>query len=119
MAMHNRWATRSFKIAVIALVGVVVILFVYAPAYRQIDISQECCDKIKPGMTWTEFEAIIGAPPGDWRSANRLGPASMLVFEDKPFKLWWKGDAREITVLIDQHAGVIESHFEPAADTSP
>jgi hypothetical protein len=102
----------------IALFCVAALPWILAPASRRIDISQESCDKIKPGMTWREVDAIIGAPPGDYRSAHRLGAASMCLFDDRPSKLWWKGDAGEMTVLIDPHCRVIEAHFEPATDAS-
>jgi hypothetical protein len=31
-------------------------------------IDQEHCDRIKPGMTQAEVEAVLGGPPGDFRT---------------------------------------------------
>jgi hypothetical protein len=73
-------------------------------------INAEAFERIEPGMTPAEVGAVIGLPPGDYRS----DPASVRRrAEFLPQKgarvLEWEGDGFNIQVRVDEGSGRVRS----------
>ena len=104
---------RLLVLAGVALAAAVIILAVLeVHAYRQKLarsrlIDREHCARIKKGMSHAEVEAILGGPPGDFRTAfvdywmsPRLPPPDGGRMED------WLGNGGAISVAFDEQ-GVV------------
>lgn len=70
-------------------------------AHPRVSISQATCDKIKPGMTRAEVEALIGGPPGDYSTKSALPAILELPPGVSRFELWFD-DQGVIMVVFDE-----------------
>jgi hypothetical protein len=71
-------------------------------------LSPELCDPIKEGMTRAEAEAILGGPPGDFRTESvvfiEVGGGD--YGDGKGRREFWGGDEGQIEVSFDE-AGLV------------
>ena len=79
-------------------------------------ISQASCDRIQPGMTRAEVEALLGAPPGDYETGRRgivldLYGSGVLMREGRREE--WGGDEGFIQVGFDEDERVLWKRFVP------
>jgi hypothetical protein len=81
-------------------------------------VTEAACGRIEQGMTRAEVYAILGGPPGDYRT----GPPDPLDFGPSNFmtgplhhKSHWRGDDGDVSVGISIYGdeGVIYAHFSP------
>lgn len=73
-------------------------------------------DRIKSGMQRQKVEAILGCPPGDYRTGPTVsclaGFASLAVEDNTLRKLTWQGDRTNIEIWIDPKGLVKYSSYE-------
>ena len=104
-----------------ALLGVAAWLLVRPPAPPS-RITPEASERIAPGMTAAEAEAVIGLPPGDYRS-DPTGPGHFAEFLPRPGVrvLAWEADSCTIQVRVDENSGRALSKLvgEPLGPPTP
>jgi hypothetical protein len=104
-----------------ALLGVAAWLLVRPPAPPS-RITPEASERIAPGMTAAEAEAVIGLPPGDYR-ADSVSPRHYAEFMPKPGVriLEWEADDCTIQVRVDEDSGRVLSKIvgEPLRPPGP
>ncbi len=84
---------------------------------KPIRITQASCARIQPGMTRTEVEAILGAPPGNYETGRGgivldLYGNGVLMREGRREE--WGGDEGFIQVGFDDNDTVLWTRFVPA-----
>jgi hypothetical protein len=105
--------TRRWKIGLLAaacaVLGVAAWLLVRPPSPSS-RITPEASELIVPGMTAAEAEAVIGLPPGDYRS-DLASPRHYAEYLPKPGVrvLEWEADACTIQVRVDEGSGRVLS----------
>ena len=110
--MRKRNLLMALTVGLVALAGVAAFV-----AWPRVDrITRENADRIRPGMTQAEVEAILG-PPGDYRSG-----ATVLAYDDgmSAAKVGrtaedWVNDRGAITLEFNQAGRVV---FDPAQRVS-
>jgi hypothetical protein len=115
----------------LVLAGVALAAAVLVPAalrdhaYRQKvarsrPIDWEHFERIKQGMSQAEVEAILGGPPGDFRTENVGYPPNVTCWEYGGAR-WgcWAGDQGIIAVGLDQHGEVARRGFGDADGFPP
>jgi hypothetical protein len=67
---------------------------------RHCPVTREACERIEEGMTQAEVHAILGRPPGDYRTRPSAPPALNPRVRFGPPRLTeeWEGDEGTITV---------------------
>jgi hypothetical protein len=109
----NRQGCAALLVAAVLLGGV----FALWPATSRVNRTNY--DRIKPGMTLAEVEAVLG-PPGDYTTgpvgmtagpesaggfdATRLGPEAIR---------WWYTDTAMVGVLVDEKGVAQQSIYTP------
>lgn len=79
---------------------------------RHCPVNWVACKRIEVGMTQAEVEAILGGPPGDYRTRQgkaRMGVGAIEMYTGRavgPYwkshrKEWWLGDEGDIKVGYD------------------
>jgi hypothetical protein len=119
---------RLLIVAGVALAAAVIVpAALELPAYRQklargrlIDPAH--CKRIKAGMSRAEVEAILGGPPGDFRTEN-VGflvsiPAGDWVVSVERSESW-VGDEGRIAVVFDEQGRVRGRGFGEATRPTP
>jgi hypothetical protein len=116
------------------LVGLLAVALVLCGAFfalvgpRHCPVNRAACERIKEGMTQAEVEAILGGPPGDYRTRphapNTFVPFIATSWRTPFFQERWLGD--EGTIFVDYHVQdspgpgkVMEASFEPAEPHNP
>ena len=84
---------------------------------KPIRITEANCERIRPGMTRTEVEVILGAPPGDYETGRRgivldLYGNGVLMNEGRMQE--WGGNEGFIQVGFDDNNAVLWTRFVPA-----
>jgi hypothetical protein len=88
-------------------------------------IDQEHCDRIEDGMSQAEVEAILGGPPGDFRTRETAyGTPGMLYHPivDGGFTLTWFADGGKVSVIfLEKDGRAMENWFDSGrpADSCP
>jgi hypothetical protein len=96
-------------------------------------LTIENCDRIREGMTRAEVEAIVGVPPGDYRTRppddEKIDSSSMASFQKMQSTARWFGETLEmwrndqvrLAVVFDSEDKVNhEMHGKPAtSDAGP
>ena len=73
-------------------------------------IDQEHCDRIEAGMRQEEVEAILGGPPGDFRTRATLVYDWVTIWgEDGSPRLDWRADTGLITVALNNEEGTVRA----------
>jgi len=92
----RKWVVGFLALALL-LVGVLMPLVVP----RHCPVNRRAFERVEVGMTQAEVQAILGGPPGDYRT--RPGPAPC-CFHNSTF--WhdeqWFGDEGNVVVLYDR-----------------
>jgi hypothetical protein len=107
MAQISGKYTLLFLVVGPVLLAGVAIVLLCIPAVR---IDQSSCDQIRPGMTVSEAETIIGGPSGWYDGVWGIrtdAPSS------KEYKRFWIGERGEIVLDLDAHGSVAEARFYP------
>jgi hypothetical protein len=107
-AMGRRWLLILGALGLLAVVGVLVLVFLPQPGDR---ITRETFDEIREGMTLWEVEQLIGVPPGDYTTGDRvvyLPPASA---GHGPIRHEWQGDEGGIEVWLNADGRVVWKDF--------
>jgi hypothetical protein len=96
-------------VAVGVLLGVPLGLFLW-PRPPSARINAEAYERIEDGMTAAEVEAVIGLPPGDYRS-DPAGPRHFAEWipGSGVQVLEWEADHCNIQVKVDQRSGRVVS----------
>jgi hypothetical protein len=89
---------------------------------RHCPVNRVACERIKEGMTQEEVHAILGGPPGDYRTR----PAKDLFFYFADLidlgygdtLLCWLGDDGLVTVVFEQDR-VVHGRFVKDVDLEP
>jgi hypothetical protein len=55
---------------------------------RPTQVTRASCDRIRVGMSRTEVEAILGGPPGDYRTGPTVGPEFDQSFRTVVHSAW-------------------------------
>jgi hypothetical protein len=83
-------------------------------------IDAEHCGRIKEGMSQAEVEAILGGPPGDFRTKPveywHTCPLPHDFECDGGRWEWWTGDDGQIELLFDRHDQARFSWFATGSD---
>jgi hypothetical protein len=95
----------SVVIASIVLVLLGVLLPLMLP-YRS-PVTRAAYERIEDGMTQAEVEAILGGPPGDYRTRPGISMDPLVRSPSGLNEQWWRGDEGEIIVGFD--AGTVRS----------
>jgi len=105
---RKRWFAVAAVIAALAaaLLPVPALVSVLAPRPR---INREVFARIEIGMTEKEVEAVLGAPPGDYRTGPGADaaiwvPLSSLA-EPPPESVLWVGDNG--LIVTERHGGLV------------
>ncbi len=77
-------------------------------------ITEENCARIRPGMGLEEVDAILGGPPGFYRSGRRVGPG-LLAATDAPTR--WVGERGTVRVWFDKDVKATRAEFAPEPST--
>jgi hypothetical protein len=72
-------------------------------------IDRQHCDRVKPGMTRAEVEAVLGGPPGDFTTREVWFSAY-----GRPLDLLWEGDGATWTA----DRGRIQIGFDERGDVA-
>jgi hypothetical protein len=121
------FAMRSRKLRwVLVLAGLFVALAAGMVALwpRSFQITEENCDQIREGLSRAEVEAILGAPPDDYRSApswlddltepNFQRLQSDFRSQGFAFERWHTDDVY-LSIVFDPEGRVVdETHCRPA-----
>jgi hypothetical protein len=85
-------------------------------------ITPAAAERIERGMTAAEVEAVIGLPPGDYRS-DPASPRHYAEFLPQPGVrlLEWEADSCTIQVRVDEKSDRVQSRIvgEPLGPPSP
>jgi hypothetical protein len=114
---------RLLILAGVALAAAVAVLAALEHhAYRQKlargrFIDRDHCERIKDGMNQAEVEAILGGPPGDFRTTSAL----ILEHGGNPAYRHelWIGNQGRVHVEFDEHSTVQRHYFEGVIFYSP
>lgn len=105
--------TEWLLAALVARVLLVVYLLSSTPSA---ELTKKSFDRIKAGMQLQKVKAILGAPPGDYRTGPTIsclrGFASFAVEDNTLSNLTWQGDRANIEVWIDPKRVVKYSSYE-------
>ena len=92
------------------------------PAPPSSRITPAAAGRVARGMTTAEAEAVIGLPPGDYRS-DPTGPGHFAEFLPRPGVrvLAWEADSCTIQVRVDENSGRVLSTLvgEPLGPPPP
>jgi hypothetical protein len=107
---------RLLVLAAVALTAAVIVLAALEHhAYRQKVargrfIDRDHCERIKDGLRQAEVEAILGGPPGDFRTTRAL----ILEYGGNPAYRHelWIGNQGRVHVEFDAHSTVQRHYFE-------
>jgi hypothetical protein len=103
--MRRRFVLLLGMTASVALLGGPAIVRL-APRPR---IDRDTAEQIQVGMTATEVERLIGAPPGRYSST---GPPWHVIDPGFPgIKQEWDGDGGLIAVWLDEGGAVVRKEF--------
>jgi hypothetical protein len=94
---------------------------------RDCPVNQAACDRIKPGMTQATVYAILGGPPGDYRTRPGEEDLSDLDLTDRGSNCesddWprerWLGDQGFVRVIFTPAGDVHEACFSELVDPKP
>jgi hypothetical protein len=105
--------TRYWKITLLAAACAVLSVAAWLrvrPLSPSSRITPAASERIVPGMTAAEAEAVIGLPPGDYR-AGPASPRHYAEFLPKPGVrvLEWEADDCTIQIRVDQPSGRVLS----------
>jgi hypothetical protein len=112
---------RRKVLAALAAGGLLLALLVplAAPLRRQVHIDRAACDRVKPGMSEAEVEAVLGGPPGcytGWRytAYTAMGGTAMtnLLTPGGHHFRDWQGNEGCIMVGFDRDDRVVEVIFK-------
>jgi hypothetical protein len=109
IGMRRRWKVALLLAAGCALLGVAgwALLRPPAPSAR---INEAAYERIEDGMTPAEVEAVIGLPPGDYRSDPARPRAYAEFMPQQGVRvLEWVGDDSNIQVRVDERTGRVVS----------
>ena len=95
------WLTGSF-FALCMAAFLVAWLVMSASGLGRPNIDWHASDKIKPGMTLAEVNAILGGPSGDYTDGRRVAPVSFTG--NTP---GWIGELSAIFVNLDENDKVV------------
>jgi hypothetical protein len=117
----------ALVLAVLLLVG----YWVLVPRGPSARITRAAYERVRLGMTAEEAQAVIGLPPGDYRtaaSATEHAPADEneavegLAYgadDAGPDPADWMGDDACIWLDVDPERGVVAKHFGAMRDARP
>jgi hypothetical protein len=107
----TRWRRQLLGLGSVLLLIALAICFWPKRSPR---FSQEQCDAIELGMTRTQVEVVLGAPPGDYATGPVFHPYNVLwelgVAETEGE---WKSDTGRVNVGFDREGLVVWKQFEP------
>jgi hypothetical protein len=117
--MSRRTAyTLSFTALGIVLLLVGVWLALVMPT--RCPVTEAASERIKPGMTRAEVEAILGGPPGEYRTRIYPEPDEYLPssgWVSDGFRGWkageWQGDEGKVSIYFDSSDSVFTTRFNP------
>jgi hypothetical protein len=112
-----RKRTLLVALAALAVVGAAGVVVLWPRADR---ITEANLERIKEGMSRAEVDAILGGPPGDYRTGP-TEPGRRTVFTLGPPPERWLADAGVAYVSFDDAGRVQDLHFSPnePADIGP
>src|SRR5947209_4827990 len=98
----------SLALACIVLAAGVVALIVWTGTGPAPRIDLETRNRVKPGMTLAEVEALIGAPPGDYASWTLAPWMRRYVrnYETGGERHTWIGNDHSMVVTVDENGAV-------------
>jgi hypothetical protein len=92
---------------------VVVLLLLYLRGCCLLSIDKDTCDRVQPGMSLAEVEAILGGPPGNYTGFFFGTDASItLTVAGSSNRKQWTGTRGVLLVFFDDQGRVItQMHF--------
>jgi len=106
--------------------GSVVLLALVALAFflardSKVHFTQRQCNRIQAGMTRQEVEAVLGMPPGNYRTRpftdgqdGAIAGCLFVALQGKQPIGFWLGDAGAIVVWFDERGIVTDKDYCPA-----
>jgi len=90
------------------------LLVVYVRHRSLLSIDKETCERVQPGMTAAEVEAILGGPPGNYTGVFFKKDISVPVtVTASASRQQWAGTHGVLIVFFDEHQRVMSSMYFP------
>jgi hypothetical protein len=97
-----------------AICVVVVLVVVYVRARCLLSIDQETCDRVQPGMSVADVEAILGGPPGNYTGLFFKNDVCIpLTVGGSTSRKQWTGTRGVLIVFFDEQDKVTTSVYFP------
>src|SRR3569623_3514486 len=92
---------RNWLVACVAAALVLAGVLVALLGPRHCTVNREAFGRIEEGMTQAEVRAIMGGPPGDYRTGPADGPWPRTILAPVGPTEEWAGDEGAVTVYYD------------------
>lgn len=118
-----------FCVFALLVIGAGLAAVLFRPTHR---INRENCEQIEVGMMQQQVEALLGGPPGDYRTGevaldlrevddgfhSIMTSMEVLLGERRFRHEWWQGDKGTLWVCFDEDDRVIAKNLTPGRSTS-